>query len=707
MSNVERTEVEWGGDRYVATITSRPKDYLFTITRGGEVIAEPELLPLVQTRLAFNGSAGMLVGRATVNDTPAIYAVPVTNEGSVGEPTLLVTNSALGTLDVAPLDDGFIAVIALDTGELVAQRLDAFGTPLGTPQFLAAASSPMPLRAASGPSGILVSWREAVGDQAYFKTLAIRPDGTVGDVHLVLDHAGWDPHVVATDSGYLLVSARRDAGTLQNEPLALPLDAEGRPLGAPRALPGMPDAVAPATGGRVLVVSHLPTYTLESWMSASYLVGHDGTAVSQPEPIVVEQAPQREVRAASDGDAFMLAWITTTAAGERIDTSALATSSDDRTCRTARSSPGRLQGLALAGSPAGYLLVWAEANAIRASILQGDSWNEVTTGLELERRRELDADLAWDGDAFLFVWVEDRALRAARIAPTGAVSDLGEIASSNLVFSTPSVAVLPSGALITVRTEAGYPRYDYAPSGAMVFALDRSGSMALQEIEPLLPPTLSELVPDIDVDIAAGGTGAMLAMRDAHEVWAIALGSDGTPLRRTRIAGGIDVSNVAIAAVPGGFAISWIADALRPELPASPSATRSSRRSSITTARSPGPSDRAREASGISTSRGGDYSTSPRAALRSSPAGTAASGSPLTRSIRRRARPPPSCRRGLRIPDLFRLPTRFRCARSAPIASRSAGRRSPAPPGCGSKQERGARSSGGGAIRSIRWRGAP
>jgi hypothetical protein len=60
-------------------------------------------------------------------------------------------------------------------------------------------------------------------------------------------------------------------------------------------------------------------------MSASYLVGHAGFGL--PAGRSSWKAPQREVRAASSGDRSCSPG-STTAAGERIDTSALTTSSD-------------------------------------------------------------------------------------------------------------------------------------------------------------------------------------------------------------------------------------------------------------------------------------------------------------------------------------------------------------------------------------------
>ncbi len=538
----QNVDLDWAGDRYIAVSGNE----LVAFAADGAQLPTRSRLPLQDPKAGWNGSRGLLLGHAP-DDPNALWASPVSNDGTFGTPIYL-GDSHSRNYAVEPFGDGFLAVYILQDLNLVAAlRFDSSGVPVGDVRIVAAVIDAEDVRIAVHAQGALIAFR------SYLDLLTVVPmdlDGTIGAPGFSIDYVRYRDYLLApTPAGGLLYVNRLLGGPEAN--LLISLDAEAR---STRRVPAGVMAggiLVPRDSRGFLFVKNGTTTPLD----------FDGNPVGSAHAAVLAPANQEEVKVASDGARFVSAWITRTAVGDRVEAVALTAGSRDRTCYSVHQSTARVDGLALAGSPAGFLAVWAEEKEVRAALLAGDSWIPVDTGLTLSRAG-LAADLTWADGTFHLAWMDacDFAkrpyacsLRTARISPGGVVSDAESIPTAYL--PNPRVAGNPLVVAATEITEtsAASPYY----MRAVVIGTSPTGQPVVHEVLPsLLVNDRAPLEPSID--IASNGNSTVVVLTDRSTVETIVLGPDGSPARRTAIARGNPVYKVAIAPSSSGFVATWV-----------------------------------------------------------------------------------------------------------------------------------------------------
>ncbi len=550
-ATVEFTDLDWAGDRYIATVFGA---FLSAYTADGTRLAVPSQLPFYFSKAGWNCSRGLVLGLTPGEETNALWAAPAANDGTFGKP-LYLGISRPWNYAVEWFGDGFLAVYVLDDLNLVAAlRFDASGAPIGDVQILGPALVAEELTVAVHPHGALIAFR------SYLDLLTIVPmrlDGSLGAAIFTRDRIRSNGYLLApTPTGGLLYVHRDVAGP--DADLLITLDADARAVRESRSGSLVNGILVPRDSRGLLLLRNGTTTPLD----------FDGILVGPSQPAMLAPANQEDVRVASDGARFVSAWITRTAVGDRIEAASAPAGGGDRACYSVHQSAGAVDGLALAGSPAGLLAVWAEAGAIRAALLAGESWIPIETGLTvaLPASGGFMADLTWADDAFHVAWVDrcdfgrvpyECSLRSARISPGGVVSETGSIATAYL--RNPQVAgdSLVVAATEITQTAAASPFYQRV----VVIGTSPAGAPLVHEI---LPPVLVSGGLEPSVDIAANRGATLVLLSDRRTVETIVIGPDGSRGERTAIARGNPVLNVALAAGPRGFIASWISQILSP-----------------------------------------------------------------------------------------------------------------------------------------------
>lgn len=541
-STVDYLDLDWAGDRYIATFYG---NWIAGFSAAGDEILAPVQLPLFHAETAWNGARGLIVGRAMIGETRSLYALPATNDGSLGTP-LYLGDSNNGDFAVERFGDGFLAVYVLDQLNLiVALRFDASGAPAGGVQRVAAVVGADDVKAAVHSSGAIVTFRSYLN---LVTAVPVRPDGTIGSAGFTMDVVQ-DYALGATPTG-ALVYVNRGRGE-PSEDFLFTLDSDARAITERRSQRMIGGILVRRDSRGLLLYRNGTTTPLD----------FEGNPTAPPHPAMLAPADQRRVRISSDGVRFVSAWITKTALGDRIEAATMDATGENRTCFSVHQSSGVVGGIALAASPAGALLAWAEGDAIRGSLLTGGSWTELPIDLPFPEGGDFQGDLAWDGAAFRFVWSDSHALHSTRISPAGSVSPVRTFFAGG-AFSAGPIAVLGEATLYTVRTTTASGEMDLPPLvGAGVGSDDPSSGLV--QAFSILPDrhwinATSPPVPPLG--IASNGSTAIAVVSDGFTLEAVVVAASGMPLRRTQIARGVKIEAAAIAASGNGFVVSWIAE---------------------------------------------------------------------------------------------------------------------------------------------------
>jgi hypothetical protein len=522
------TDLDWAGDRYMGIAGS----FMAAFAPTGEEILPRIALPVSGAEGAWNGSRGLVIGQGIGGPSPyPLYAVPVQSDGSVGEP-LFLGNSSAASVAIEPFGDGFLAVYVLDQINVVAAlRFDADGKPVGDVQQIATVLDADNVTIAVHPAGAIVTFESYLN---LLTAIPIRPDGTPGPAGFSLDLIQAYA-LTPTPSGALLyVNSGRGE---PSEDRLYTLDADARVV-SERASERMVGGtlVRRGEGGLLLVTSG----------SQSRITSLDfaGNPIAPPHAAVLAPADQSNVRVSTDGVRFVSAWITRTAEGDRIEAAVMNASGENRSCSVV--AAGTIGVMALAGSPAGFLLVWNEGHEFRASLLAGDSWVRLPLDLP-DSGAVLAADLTWDGTAFRFAWEHNAWIpgwptgseaRTVRITPGGSDSEW----RATVGAEDPHVATIGDRTLLLVRRKTRSREMELPDRRWTAFG------------EAAIPP----------LDIASNGAGAMAVVSDGHTLETIAIDTTGMPTIRRELARGSKIAAASVASRGDGYVVSWIARDDRP-----------------------------------------------------------------------------------------------------------------------------------------------